>query len=236
MNMEIYKNVILSEYELYAIHNEIDKIKSMNIDEISENNLIDKIYYRACEQNNLEIVKYLFPFVDDIYHQGFYACLYYEHIEIATYIFDNMCTSTEQIKNCQKKIVERRILEVLFVLNKYKSIDFMLNTMFEFTFITSCSKLDSFCPYPIMVGIKKNNFDSIKVFLDYLIKNNENKKLIYFCDLATHHAFHTTCDNNYVDLAKYLCDIIPFYSIIIENNIITKYDIDYNKYKMEKDK
>lgn len=67
-----------------------------------------------------------------------------------------------------------------------------------------------------------------------MIKNNEHKKLINFCELETHYAFYTVCNDDYLELAKYLCSIIPFYSIIIENCIIVKYKIDYDKYEIEK--
>lgn len=44
VNMEIYENSKLSEYELYAINNEIDKIKSLDLDEICEDDLIRFFY------------------------------------------------------------------------------------------------------------------------------------------------------------------------------------------------
>ena len=232
VNMEIYVNSKLTEYELYAVNNEIDKIKLLNLDEICEDDLIDKIFFRACENNNIHIVNYLLPFVNNLEH-GLYACLYFEHIEIATIIFDNLCISEELINSCKKKFESQSLLEVLFVLNKYKSIDFMLNAMFDFTFNTSCSKINILYPYPILAGIKKNSFESIKVFIDNLIKKNEHEKLIIFCELEKHHAFYTACKNNYVDLARYLCTVFPFYSILIENDIIIQYDVNYDKYVIQ---
>lgn len=206
----------------------------MNIDKICEDGLIDKIFSRACEQNNIEIVKYLLLFVNDI-TLGFYACLFCEYIETATYIFYYLCTSEEQIKYFEK-IIGISFLIILFANNKYKSVDFLLNTMFESTFNESCSDFHSSCPCPILIGIKYDSLDSIKIFLDYLIKNNKHKKLLYFSHLGNHYAFHTACKNNYIDIAKYLCDIFPFYSIVIENNIIVKYDVDYNKFILENNK
>jgi len=54
-----------------------------------------------------------------------------------------------------KIIKSHCILEILFVLNKYKLIDFMLNVMFDFTFNVTCLKKYILYPYHILVGIKK---------------------------------------------------------------------------------
>lgn len=51
-NFEIYKNINLSQEEMYVINNEFEKITELNLDDLNDDNLIDKMFIRGCEQNN----------------------------------------------------------------------------------------------------------------------------------------------------------------------------------------
>jgi ankyrin repeat protein len=227
MNTEIYKDIVLSEFEYYAINNELDKIKLLDLDLLCEDDLVKKLFFRACEQNHIEIVKYLLPYIEDYTH-GFYICLYFEHLTIASLMMENFTKITEQI---QEMIINYQLLEILFGMNKCNSIEYLLNIMPEFVCDISCSKIDSLSGYPFLVGVKQNKFATVKVFLDYFIKKNDKKNIKYICGLQNHHAFYTACKNNYIDMSKYFCDIVSFYNITIENDIITKYNVDFNKYE-----
>ena len=98
----------------------------------------------------------------------------------------------------------------------------------------SC-RINNFDPCPLLVGIKKNSYESVKLFLDFLIENNDYVNLDYVLEQFNNHGFRTACKNNYVEIAKYLCKIKSNYRIEIKNNIIMNYYIDDNYYNNDND-
>ncbi len=234
-DLEIYKNMELCEYEHYAINNELDKIKSLDMDLICEDNLEIKIFLRACEQNHIGIVKYLLPYIEDL-NMGIYSCLNFEHLEIATLLMEQLSETPEKIPELQKFLSSRQLLEILFFNDLCDSMEFLLNLMPEFVFKESSSKFDILTGYPFLIGVRNNKFNCVKLFLDYFIKNNDRKKILAICELEGHHAFYTACKYDYIDMVKYFCNIVSFYNITIENNKIINYNVDYNKYNEEEKK
>ncbi len=231
-DLEIYKNMELCEYEHYAINNELDKIKSLDMDLICEDNLEIKIFLRACEQNHIEIVKYLLPYIEDL-NMGIYSCLNFEHLEIATLLMEQLSETPEEIPELQNFLSNRQLLGILFVNDLCDSMEFLLNLMPEFVFKESSSKFDILTGYPFLVGVRNNKFNCVKLFLDYFIKNNDRKKILAICELEGHHAFYTACKYDYIDMVKYFCNVVSFYNITIENDKIINYDVDWKKYNEE---
>ena len=230
-NLEIYKNANLSSEEMYVINNEFEKITALNLDELNENVMIDKMFLRGCEQNNINVIKYLLPYLDDecYIQKSMYACLYFKYIDSGRYLYKNLFVNEQMVNGLIKYFNSIHILEVFFILDNHESIEFLLEFLYDWTTYNSCVNYD-FNPYPILVGVKKNSYKSVKVFLDCVIKKNDIKTLEKFYNLATHHAFHTACEKNYIDMAKYFTEINPNYKITkIENNIIIDHRIDKPK-------
>lgn len=50
---------------MYVINNDFEKITALNLDELNEDDLIDKIFLRGCEQNNINIIKYFLPYIEE---------------------------------------------------------------------------------------------------------------------------------------------------------------------------
>lgn len=228
-NLEIYKDTNLSPEEMYVINNEFEKITELNLDELNDNDLIDKMFLRGCEQNNINVIKYLLSYIENelIILQSMFASLYFKNIDIAKYLYKNLIINELIFNKLIEFFSNRNILEVFFVLDNYESIEFLLEFLYVWTAKYSCIKYDCLHPYPILAGVLKNSYKSVKVFLDYAIKNNDIKTLDIFFNLCSNHAFYTACKNNYIDMAKYFTEINPNYKITkIENNIIIDYHID----------
>ena len=226
-----YSQIKLSELELMSINNQIDQIKLIDLNDIEEEEC-NKIYIRACEHDNLLIIKFISPFCDKkIFNRGIYASLYFKHIESASWIFYNLI---EDIDNFTNYI--EIYLQVFFSLNNYDAIKFLLSAVPKFT-CNFCCITDGFnFPCPVLVAIRQNNYESVKLFLDFLIVNQDYSNLDQVLNLSDNHGFYTACQKNYVSIAKYLCDIKPYYHIEIEidintnNEKIKNYYVDKNFY------
>lgn len=230
LNLEIYENMILSPEEMYVINNEFEKILSLNLDELDDDDLINKMFLRGCEQNNIDVIKYLLPYVDDerYIRKSIYACLYFRHIDAAKYLCKKLFVDELKINELMKYLDNCQILEVFFALDNHESIEFLLEFIYDWVILNSCVH-GGLSPYPILVGVKKNNYKSVKVFLDFAVKKNDIKALERFYNLESHHAFYTACENNYIDMARYFTEINPNYKITIdENNNIIDYYVNKN--------
>lgn len=215
-------NLEYSELELLSVNNELEKIKLLDFNYIDED-MCNKIFTRSCEKGNIEIIKFIFPFCDKkIFNHGIFACLYFKHIDSASYIFYNIINDIENFKNyiCY-------YYEVFFNLDNFEAINFLLNSLPKYT-ISYCVISHGFYGCPFLIGIRKNSYKTVKLFLDFLIKNNDYVKLDLVLNLHNNHGFYTVCQENYLEIAKYLCEIKPYYHIEIENDKIKKYYVDQN--------
>lgn len=225
MSQPNYSEMKLTELELFAINNQIDQIKLLDINDIEEEQC-NKIFTRACENGNLQIIKFINPYCDKkIFNHGIMACLYFKHKKSASYIFYNLIDYINDIENFTTYIYY--YYQLFFDLNNFDAIEFLLSAIPKFT-CDYCSKTDGLYPCSLLVGIRKNSYESVKLFLDFLIVNNDYYHLDLVLNLENNHGFYTACKNNYLEIAKYLCEIKHYYHIEIENNLIKKYDIDKN--------
>jgi hypothetical protein len=219
-----YSQMNLTELELFVIDNKINLIKSIDFNDIDEE-VCNKIFTRACENDNLEIIKFINPYCDKkIFNHGIMACLYFKHKKSASWIFYNLI---DDVKNFTNYIYH--YYQVFFDLNNFDAIEFLLDSIPKFT-CAYCSNTDGLYPCSLLVGIRKNSYESVILFLDFLINNNDYYHLDLVLNLYDNHGFYTACKNNYLEIAKYLCEIKPYYHIEIENNLIKNYYIDKNYY------
>lgn len=98
-----------------------------------------------------------------------YTCLYFKYIDATRYLYNNLFINKLMVYDLISFFNNIRILEILFVLDNHESIEFLLEFFYDWITKTSCVHYD-FVPYPILAGVRKNTYKSIKVFLDYVIK------------------------------------------------------------------
>lgn len=224
MNHPDYSQIKLSELELLSINNEFDKIKLLNFNDIDEESC-NKIFLRACENGNTQIIKFINAFCDEkFFNYGIYSCLYFKHIESAMYIINNIINDLDNFEN-----YIYHHYQVFFSVNNSSAIKFLLEMIPKFT-CDYCCRSDGLYPCCLLVGIKNNSYESVKLFLDFLIENNDNLNLDLVLNLGENHGFYTACKNNYLEIAKYLCEIKSYYHIELENNKIINYYVDKNYY------
>lgn len=216
--------IIYSELELLSLNNQIEKIKQLDLNDIDENEC-NKMFTRACEKGNIEIIKYIYKFCsNEIFNHGIYACLYFTHIESATYIFNNIINNVNEF---EKYIFYS--YQVFFHLDNFEAINFLLNNLPDYT-ISCCSFCDGLSGCPFLIGIKQNSYKSVKIFLDFVIKYKDYNCLNEILNKFENHCFYTACENNYLEITKYLCEINKNYHIEFddENKLITNYYIETN--------
>lgn len=253
-NLDIYKNRNLTKEELYVINNEIEKIFSLNLDELDDENLIDKMFICGCEQNNIDIIKYFLPYIEDYTVKGMslFCCLYFKYIKTAEYLFEKFFYNEDKINELENFFKSREFVGSLFYKNNHEAIKFLLERLY--IFVVNISMPIDWIQYteicPILIAVENNYFESVKTFLDFVVEKNDEDTLKLFNELENkceyymrgktneliivpkylkNYAFYRACLFNNVEMAKYFCEIFSHYKIDINcDNIIIDYYVIEN--------